>query len=59
MMLVQELKAAELTSFTGLPIIVVIIIAVYRVSTHYHESAHSVLFSDIYKRPRTKLKPRF
>ncbi len=41
----QELKAAELT---GLPIIVVIIvIAVYRVITHCHESAHSVHFSDI------------
>ncbi len=57
-MLAQELKAAELISFTCLPVII-IIIAVYRVSTHYHKSAHSVHFSDKYEGPHTKLMPRF
>ncbi len=49
-MLAQELKAAELTSFTYLLIIVIIVIAVYRLSTQYHESAHSVHFFNKYKR---------
>ncbi len=46
----QELKAAEFTRFTCLPIIVAIIIIIvfYGVGTHYHESAHSVYFSDKY-----------